>query len=120
MEFQLDFFVNENGERPAYDFILQLPCELRVKVIGHLAVLRSKGPKVREPLSKPLGDGLFELRCRLGSDSVRLLYFFHKGRIIIVTNGFMKKTQKTPRSELKLAKKRREEYLEREDNHGHA
>ena len=42
-------------------------------------------------------DGIFELRSIEGNNIVRILYFFDKGRIIIATNGFMKKTQKTPK-----------------------
>ena len=73
------------------------------------------GDRAREPLSKSLGDGIFELRSIEGNNIVRLLYFFDKGRIIIATNGFMKKTQKTPKSEIELAVKRRKKYFSRKE-----
>ena len=60
-----------------------------------------------------LGDGIFELRCKLGSNITRALYFFYVGKKIIVTNGFVKKTQKTPPFEIKLAKERRSDWLQR-------
>ncbi|MCD7790709.1 MAG: type II toxin-antitoxin system RelE/ParE family toxin [Bacteroides thetaiotaomicron] len=66
------------------------------------------------PYSKSLGDGIFELRCQTGNDISRVLYFFYYGGKIVLTNGFIKKTQKTPSSEIKLAKARRKDFLERE------
>ena len=54
------------------------------------------------------------MRCKVATDIVRLLYFFHEGKIIVVTNGFVKKSQKTPAKEIALAKQRRKDYLARE------
>ena len=71
---------------------------------------------MREPYSSSLEDGIFELRCKVGSDITRELYFFYVGRRIIVTNGFIKKTQKTPRAEIILAKKRRADFIKREES----
>lgn len=51
----------------------------------------------------------------MATDIVRLLYFFHEGKLIIVTNGFVKKSQKTPPKEIALAKQRRKDYLTREE-----
>ena len=67
------------------------------------------------PYSEKLEDGIFELRAKVGSDISRVLYFFVVGRKIILTNGFIKKTQKTPKSEIELAKKYRADYLSREE-----
>ena len=60
-------------------------------------------------------DGIFELRSKAGTDIVRILYFFDGDRIIIATNGFVKKQQKTPRSEIELAKKRRIYHLSKKE-----
>ena len=68
------------------------------------------------PYSEELENGIFELRAKVGSDISRVLYFFVVGRKIILTNGFIKKTQKTPKSEIELAKKYRADYLSREEN----
>ena len=56
-----------------------------------------------------------ELRCKLGSNITRALYFFYVGKCIVVTNGFVKKTQKTPPGEIKLAKDRRKDWIERQE-----
>src|SRR6266487_3809644 len=67
----------------------------------------------RSPLSTPLGSGLFELRTRSRSDISRVLFFFQRGRRIILLHGFMKKTQKTPPGDLDVARQRMRDYLER-------
>ena len=50
----------------------------------------------------------------------RVMYFFYVGKKIVMTNGFVKKTQKTPKSEINLAKKYRDDYIERMGNHENA
>lgn len=55
-------------------------------------------------------DGLYEIRVKQGSDIFRILCFFDKGRLIILTNGFQKKTQKTPKKEIEKALKIKKEY----------
>ena len=74
------------------------------------------GNEARFPLSKYPEDDIFELRTILGNNIVRILYFFDEDEIIIATNGFVKKQQKTPRSEILLAKQGRTVYLKRKDS----
>lgn len=56
---------------------------------------------------------MFEIRGKSGNNITRVLYFFYYDGKIILTNGFIKKTQKTPKKEIQLAKKRRADYIER-------
>ena len=86
---------------------------MRAKVFRNLELLEIKGNQLREPYSKHLEDGIFELRVKLEKNITRVLYFFVIGNKVILTNGFIKKTQKTPRSEIKLAKQYREDYQRR-------
>ena len=58
-------------------------------------------------------DGLWEVRAEFGGDAFRLFGFWEAGRLIILTNGFAKKTPKTPERELALAEQRRRDYLNR-------
>jgi phage-related protein len=55
-------------------------------------------------------DGLYEIRVKQGSDIFRIFCFFDKGKLIVLANGFQKKTQKTPRKEIGKALKIKEEY----------
>lgn len=78
--------------------------------------LKNSGPLVREPYSKYLGDRIYEARSQIGNNIDRMLYFFDKDKIIIISNGFTKKTNKTPKQELDLATKYRNEYFTRKQN----
>lgn len=111
--FLVEFYEQENGERPVEDFLNSLDIKMRSKLLMVLKVLQEKGNQLREPYSKHLEDGIFEVRGKIGSDISRVLYFFYHGGKIILTNGFIKKTQKTPRSEITKAKEYRADYLER-------
>lgn len=78
-----------------------------------LKVLQEQGNRLREPYSKHPEDGIFEVRGKVGSDISRVLYFFYYGGRIILTNGFIKKTQKTPRNELEKAELCLKDFMER-------
>lgn len=113
MKFEVLFYEKENGERPVKEFLQSLEKNMQAKLLGLLDVLEEKGNELREPYSKHLEDGIFELRGKVGSDISRVLYFFYYEGKIIITNGFVKKTQKTPRKQIKVAKDRRKDYIER-------
>lgn len=115
-KFQVEFYTKSNGEKPAKNFILGLDVKMRAKLLGTINILEEKGNYLREPYSKELEDGIFEIRGKVGSDITRVLYFFYYGRRIILTNGFVKKTQNTPKNEIKLAKTYRNDFLERVKN----
>ena len=111
--FSVNFFSEDNGNKPVAEFISALAPKMRAKVVSDLHRLEMLGFEARYPLSRHLGLGIFELRTILGHDIVRVLYFFDKNEIIMATNGFVKKQMKTPRSEILLAVKRREKYFEK-------
>ena len=108
--FQVCFYREVDGTKPVGTFIKSLDIKMKAKIVANLQLLEEYGNQAREPLSKELEDGIFELRTIEGNDIVRILYFFDKGKIIIATNGFVKKKQKTPKSEIELAKNRRNDY----------
>jgi len=110
-EFDVVFYAKANGTEPVRDFLLSLDKKMRAKMTRTIVMLRSNGTMLREPHSKPLSDGIYELRARVGSDISRVLYFFFVGQRIVLTNGFIKKTQKTPPAEIERAKRYRSEYL---------
>ena len=86
---------------------------MRAKMMMIIGVLQDNGNELREPYSKHLSEGIFELRAKVGSDISRVLYFFYIDQHIILTNGFVKKTQKTPQQELEKAKEYQADYLRR-------
>ena len=114
--FQVVFYDLEDGTKPAENFIAELPLKMRAKIARTISMLKINGSRLREPYSKYLDDGIFEIRAQVGSDISRVLYFFMVGRKAILTHGFIKKTQKTPPIEIVRAKKYREDYLSRKEH----
>lgn len=110
--FDVEYYEKEDGTFPAEEFILSLDSKMQAKMFRELDLLETFGNQLREPHSKPLGDGIYEIRAKVASDITRVLYFFVVNKKIILTNGFVKKTQKTPDNEIALAKKYRKDYLE--------
>ena len=111
--FEVEYFEKEDGTYPAEEFILSQDVKMRAKLFRLLELLEEKGNTLREPYSKSLDDGIFEIRAKQGNNITRVLYFFYVGNKIILTNGFVKKSPKTPPSEIALAKKYRAEYEKR-------
>lgn len=60
-------------------------------------------------------SGIYEIRVEVGSDIYRVFSFFDKGQLIILLNGFQKKTQKTPKNELQLAEELKKQYFNEKD-----
>ena len=113
-QFEIVFYKKEDGREPVKEFLLSTDIKMRAKMLRTIQLLQVNGNDLREPESKHLEDGIFELRAKVGSDISRVLYFFVIGQRIILTNGFIKKKQKTPKAEIERAKRYREDYLRRE------
>ena len=110
------FYNLPDGSYPAEDFLNNLDIKMRAKMLRTIGMLQENGTDLRMPHSEHLDDGIFELRAKQGSNISRVLYFFFDGAKVILTNGFVKKTQKTPPSELDRAKRYRKEYFSRKEN----
>jgi len=87
------------------EFVTRRRDDDRASVRARIDFLAEVGNRAREPLSKSLGSGLFELRVKAS----RIFYCFKPGGRIVLLHGFTKKSQKTPRGELQMALKRMEE-----------
>jgi phage-related protein len=111
---EIQFYRTGLGACPVEEFLDSLGPKQTQKVLWVLRVVRDL-PRVPVQYLKKLEgtDGLWEVRAEFGGDAYRLLGFWEAGRLIILTNGFAKKTQKTPERELALAAQRRREYLNR-------
>jgi phage-related protein len=73
------------------------------------------GPGLMMPHSRPLGDGLFELRPRGREGIGRALYCYMVGQRVVVLHSFVKKTQEVPKSDLAIARKRMKEVGDAQD-----
>lgn len=113
--FDIEFYKTEGGDCPIQEFLDSLDYKMRAKVLRMILLLEQHGNELREPYSKLVCDEIFELRIKHGSGIARLMYFFIIGRKIVLTNGFIKKTLKTPKGEISKAKKYREDYIKRKE-----
>jgi phage-related protein len=114
MDFSVEFYETADGACPVRDFLDELkssdPDEFTTVVAG-LAKLKQRQYH-REPLSKPLRDGLFELR-HVGKLNTRVLWFFMKNRRIIAVHGIRNKGQAIPGRDLLTAKMRMRDWQQR-------
>ncbi len=115
MEFSVEFYESTEGSCPVRDFLDELkrsdPND-HAAVVAGLAKLRDRRYH-REPLSKALGDGLYELR-HVGKLNTRVLWFFMKGKRIIAVHGVRNKGQSIARHDLRTARERMDDWLDRE------
>ncbi|HET8828576.1 MAG TPA: type II toxin-antitoxin system RelE/ParE family toxin [Pelobium sp.] len=95
------------------DFFNSLKPEVKKKLNWTLQLLATID-RVPEKYFKHMtgSSGIFEIRVEVGSDIFRIFSFFDKGKLIILLNGFQKKSQKTPKNELELAEKLKKQYFD--------
>ena len=105
------YFETEGGKSPVKEFIDSLDPVSQRKFFVKRGWLEEYGHRLQMPHAKHLKDGIYELRFEGREGTIRILYFFFEGNKIIFTNGFKKKTKKTPHGELNLAFERRRLYI---------
>jgi phage-related protein len=93
------------------DFYIKQKQKVKDKIIWTLKLIEIIHNVPEEYLKHLEGtDGLYEIRVQYGSDIFRIFCFFDHGKLIVLANGFQKKTQKTPKSEIEKAIKIKREY----------
>lgn len=109
------FYEKQNGEIPVKDFLESIDNKAAAKVMSDIEKLQIAGYMLREPKSKLIEheEKIYELRSKFPNGISRILYFFKKGNNIIMTNGFIKKSRKTPKSEIKKAISYKKDYERR-------
>ena len=112
-EYEIELYEKLNGSCPVAEFMDELEPKMWAKVSRNIDLLAEHNINLREPLVKPMGEGIFELRTQQGSDITRIFYFFFVSKKIILTNGFVKKTQKTPRKYIDIALEYKNDYMSR-------
>ncbi len=114
--FEIIFYDKEDGRCPVQEFLDTLDPKMKAKTLWTIDLLEKNGPALREPFSGFIDDGIFELRTKQGSNITRVFYFFIVGKNIVLTNGLIKKTNKTPKSAIKIARKYKADYERRYGN----
>ena len=104
------FFCNELGGNPVREWILKLP-EADRYMIGKDIQKVEFGWPIGRPYCAPLGNGLWEVRSTFGGNRIgRVIFCMGDGHMILL-HAFIKKTQKTPQTEIDLALKRKREVI---------
>lgn len=116
MEFKVEFYTSNAGRCPVREFLDELkvsdPGDFAAVLAG-LAKLRNR-PYHRPPLSKAIGDDLFELR-HVGKLNTRVLYFFVRGRRIVAVHGIRNKEWDMPARDRRTAIERMKDWLARHE-----
>lgn len=103
-----NFYRTSNGGEPVREWLLKLDIADR-KTVGKDIQKVEFGWPVGMPYSKPLGQGLYEVRSNLSDRRIARVIFFTRENQMVLLHGFVKKSQKTPRTDLDLAVKRMKE-----------
>ena len=93
------------------DFYDSLSDAAKEKIDYALMLLKTQS-RISTKFVKHIEDGIFELRAEYRKSVYRIFFIFDNGNIVILFNGFQKKTQKTPRAEIEMAKRIKKEYYE--------
>ncbi|MBK7128854.1 MAG: type II toxin-antitoxin system RelE/ParE family toxin [Crocinitomicaceae bacterium] len=95
------------------EFYLNQKVKVQEKIEYAFKIIRTVDKVPKKFLDHMTGaDGIYEIRVEVGSDIFRIFCCFDKGNLVVLFNGFQKKTQKTPKQELELAEKLKKEYFE--------
>jgi phage-related protein len=109
----IEFYLTANGENPVQAFIDDLSLAAQASVLRDLSLLRDYGLAVGFPTVRPM-EGirkLWELRVKTKDGAVRIFYVARTGRRFVLLHAFLKKSNKTPKSELNMAIKRLKQIL---------
>jgi len=105
------FFRTEAGGEPVREWLKGMPLSEDRKRIGEDIKTVEFGWPIGMPTCKPLGDGIYEVRTRLGQNRVaRVLFYIDARNRMVLLHGFIKKTQKTPSEDLELAKRNKSKH----------
>ena len=111
---KITFYKTGSGKCPIEDHLDKLSDKQVEKIAWVLKIIREMNPIPTNYFKKLVNtDDIWEVRVDVARDTFRLLGFFNGSELIILTNSFQKKTQKTPTKEIKLAEQRKKEYLDR-------
>lgn len=114
---EIVFYRTDSDRCPVEEFLDSLSGQQAQKVLWVLRLIQeidSVPSKYLKKLVNP--DDIWEVRINVGNNTFRLLGFFNNENLVILTNGFAKKTQKVPSQEIDLAERRKREYLNRRQN----
>ena len=117
MGYKIELYEKENGDVPVLEAIKSMDPKMQAKIYREIDMLEEFGRELREPYTSKIEgkkfSDLWELRIKQAKNIFRVFYFTYVGDTCVLLHGFQKKSQKTPKKELELAKNRMEDYKSR-------
>jgi phage-related protein len=111
---KISFYLTGTGKCPVQEHLDTLSDKQVTKIAWVLKIIRDIHPISSKYFKKLVNtDSIWEVRVDVGRNTFRLLGFFSGHELIVLTNSFQKKSQKTPSKEIKLAERRKREHLRR-------
>lgn len=116
---EIAFYSTASGRKPVQEHLDELPDKTVQKISWVLRVVRDFDHVPTNYFKKMVNtEDIWEIRVDVGRNTFRLLGFFDGQDMIVLTNSFQKKTQRTPLTEIRLAKDRKADYEARRKDHG--
>ena len=111
MKWQIVFYQDSQGNIPVQDFIIEQSAKVKAKILRYIDLLQEFGLALGQPYVEKLrGSDVWELKMRHGSDYYRILYFASSERRFVLLHAFLKKAEKTPKTEIDIAQDRIFDY----------
>jgi len=110
------FYQTRGGDAPVQDFLSRLHAKTKIKTLRWLELLEKEGPRLKRPYADYVSDKLYELRIRLASDHIRILYAFFDKQKIVLLHSFRKRDQKLRDMDIRMAKQRYDDFMIRYAN----
>ncbi|MHB1697513.1 MAG: type II toxin-antitoxin system RelE/ParE family toxin [bacterium] len=110
IDWQVNYF-KHNNRSPIEEWLDDLPIDTRVKILKHIELLKNNGLSLKEPFVKHIKGKIYELRTKDKDGIYRILYFAFKEKTFMLLHGFVKKTNKTPDDDIKIAESRMKEII---------
>lgn len=104
------FYQNEDGTVPLLEWLETLRSKSQIKIIERIRLLEEYGKELRRPHADYLQAGIYELRAKDNDLQLRVLYFFHGRKAIILSHGITKNTSAVPSKEIAKALERMKKY----------
>lgn len=109
-KWKIKYWESQSGDNPVFDFIEDLSDRAQSKIYYSFTLLEEYGLDLKKPYVKKMtGHDFWELRI-LGNDSLRFFYVAVVSHTFLILHGFIKKSNKTPKKEIKIAVNRLNEY----------
>jgi len=113
MKWTIEFYKDVNGNEPVADFIDSLDKEGQAKITRYINLLSNLGVLLKEPYTRQIEGKIREIRTTSRTGEIRILYFTYTGKRFFLLHGLIKKTNKTPAGDIKIAEKRMEDFMRR-------